>query len=380
MARVACRALPECVGTRLTTAATGMFALGRGWAWPATLVALLVALVYLPTHDGSGGGGNGLVAAAAGLYVVGLTVVLPRVVRGGILRLAGSRDPIVLIGRPGDQLSSVEVRPRWRLAAIAAGAVVSLTGAIGGLALTHAAEPASNAHAIASLFLGANAIVAAGALVPLPGYTGWALLLVVIDAAGTPAELRVRRAARMGKGIGFPLFLLVGVGAALLGDPLLMLAAFLLAMLSWTSTDRAVARDHMARFLAGRTAGDVARPVAIHADADDPVAALVTGAGQDRVVAMVELRGAIVGALGPRQLAALDAGRPGQRCSDVMVPIGDVPLLPSDTPAASLMPALGRRGFVLVRMPGAVAFVEATDLLDRILGGDAGREPGGVSP
>jgi len=38
------------------------------------------------------------------------------------------------------------------------------------------------------------------------------------------------------------------------GDPMLMLAGFLLAMLSWTQIDLAIGRAHISRFLAGRTA------------------------------------------------------------------------------------------------------------------------------
>lgn len=349
-----------------------MLALGRGWAWPATFVALFIGLAYLPAHRAGGGGGDGLVAAVAALYVVGLAVALPRLARAAILRLAGSSDTIVLIGYAGDRLSSATIRPRWRLAAIAAGLMTSLLGVIGGVALAGVAEPASYAHAVASIVLGANAVVAVGTLVPIPGYTGWALLLSAVDAAGTPVELRVWRAARLGQGIAFPLFLLVGMGAALLGDPMLMLAGFMVAMLSWTQTDLAVGRDQIARFLADRVAGDVARPVTIGAGADDLVDTLLTRAGPGRAVATVEARGALVGAIGPLQLAKHDPARAEQRCSDVMVPIGGVPLLPANTPASSLLVAFGRRGFVLVRMPNGLGYVEAADLLDRILGDESG--------
>lgn len=39
---------------------------------------------------------------------------------------------------------------------------------------------------------------------------------------------------RVALGIGFPLFLLIGMSTAFLWDPMLMLTGFLLAMLTWT--------------------------------------------------------------------------------------------------------------------------------------------------
>ena len=358
----------------------GTFALGQGWAMPAVFVALFVALFYLPAHHRSGAGGDGLIAAIAGLYVIGLSVVAPRLVRGAILRLAGSREPIVLFGRVGDALTTVALRPRWRLAALAAGTATSALAAVGGAVLSGVADQETYAHAIASLALGVNVLLAGAAVVPVPGFTGWALILAIVDATGTPADLRVRRAARLARGIGFPLFLVLGMGAAFLGHPMLVLSGFLLAMLSWTQTDLAVAHDLIARFLVSRMAGDVARRVASHADADDSVDELVLNGADLRTVTVVETSGALVGAIGPRQLAERDVRRPGQRCSELMVPIGSVPLLLAATPAATLLPALGRCGFVLVRLPDGLAYIEAADLLERIVGRDAGREPGGVSP
>lgn len=360
--------------------AAGTFALGHGWTWPAAAVGLFIALIYLPAHHAGDAGGDDLVAAVGGLYVVGLSVVLPRLVRGGVLRLAGARVPIALLSRGPEPLVAASIRPRWRLAAIVAGGVASSISAIGAAALVSVAEQGSYGHALASLALGANVVLAAGALVPIPGFAGWALLLATVDAAGTRVDLRVRRAAWLAHGIGFPLFLLVGFGAGLLGDPMLMLTGFLLAMLCRTQADLAVGHDHIARFLGARVVGDLARPVANHADADAPVDSLVTPSADQRVVTAVETRGALVGAIGPRQLHARARRRAGERCSEVMVPIENVPLLAAATPAATLLPALGRHGFILVRVPGGLAYIEAADLLDRILGGDGAREAGGVAP
>lgn len=44
-------------------------------------------------------GGAGLITAAAALYVVVLSVLLPRLARGMVLRRAGSTGPIVVLGR-----------------------------------------------------------------------------------------------------------------------------------------------------------------------------------------------------------------------------------------------------------------------------------------
>lgn len=172
-------------------------ALGTAWVWPATFIALFVALIYLPAHQASPGVGEGFIAGLGALYVIGLSVVLPRLVRGGILRAAGSRDPIVLLGRGADPLVTATIRPRWRLLAIGAGAVLSTALALGSAALAGVAEEATYAHALVSLAFGTNVVVAAAAAFPTPGLTGWALLLALVDAAGVPADQRTRRAARL---------------------------------------------------------------------------------------------------------------------------------------------------------------------------------------
>ena len=360
--------------------------LGAGWVLPALFVALFVALFYLPAHHASPRPGEGFVAALGALYVTGLSVVLPRVARGGILRAAGSRDPIVLLGRGPDPLLTATIDPRWRLAAMGAGALLSVAAVLGSAALAEVAEEASYAHALASLAFGANIVVAVAAAVPIPGFTGWALILALVDAAGIPADQRVRRAARIAQAVGSPSLLLVGIVAALLGDLMMSLVAFLLAMFTWTRTDIAVGHDAIARFLASHVVGDVARPVASHADADEPVENLVGRLTETGVVTLVETSGALVGAIGPWQLAARDRLRRGQRCSELMVPLSNLPLPPATMSASGLMPELRRHGLALVRGLSPIAYVEAGDLLARILasagegGGTldgAGRDSGG---
>lgn len=340
--------------------------LGSGWAWPATFVALFVARIYLPAHHPGAGPGDGFVAALGALYVLGASLVLPRLVRGGILRAAGSTDSIVLLGRGSDPLVTWSIPARWRIAAIGAGALVSIALALVSAALAGVAETATFAHALVSLALGANVVVAAVAAVPIPGLTGWALLLALVDAAGVPSDQRTRRAARIAQSVGFPAFLLVGIGAALLDDPMLALIAFTLAMFTWSRSDVAVGHDAIARFLASHVIGDVARPVASHAEAGelvDDLAGRLTDAG---IVTLVEMSGALVGAIGPRQFAARDRIRGGQRCSEVMVPISKLALLHATSPAAGLVAHVGRHGFALVRMSQATGYVEANDLLERI--------------
>lgn len=352
-------------------------ALGAGWVLPAAVVALVVLLIYLPAHHASLGPGDGLVAGLGALYVIGLSVVLPRLVRGGILRAAGSREPIVLLGGGADPLVTAAIRPRWRLVAIAAGALVSTAAALGSAALVGVAEDATYAHALVSLALGANVVVAVAAAVPIPGFIGWALLLALVDAAGVRADQRIRRAVRIAQTLGFPGFLLAGTGAALLGDPMMAMIGFLLAMFTWTRAEVAVGHDVIARFLASHVVGEVARAGASHADADEPVADLVGRLRDTGVVTLVETSGALVGAIGPRQLAARDRIRRGQRCSDLMVPLSKLPLLPATTSAAGLPSRLGRHGFALVRGSPRIAYVEANDLLERILtSGGEGRGTG----
>ena len=354
------------VGTDGSRPVTATLSLGSGWVWPAVLLTLFVSLVYLPAHHQSVGAGESFIAAIGGLYVIGLSVVLPRLVRGGILRLTGRRDPIVLLGRGSDPLVSAAVRPRWRLAAVGGGLLMSTAVALGSGVLVGVSDPATYAHALTGLALGVNVALAAATVVPVPGFAGWALLLALVDAAGIGADQRIRRAARVAQTIGFPAFLLLGVGAALLGDPMMLLTGFLLAMFTRTQTGLAVGRDAIARFLQSHEVGDVARPVTSHADADERVDDLVARLTEAAVVTLVETSGALVGAVGPRQLDGRDRVRGGQRCAELMVPLSKLPLLSASTPAAGLLSEVGRHGFALVRASDGLTYVEASDLLERI--------------
>ena len=172
----------------------GWVTLGSGWQWPAALVVAFVGLFYLPAHHPSSDVAGGLVATVAALYLILLSVVGPRLVGGLILRAGGSRDPIALVGAAQDALTSDVVRSRWRLTAVAAGTIVPLAVAVLAARLTVGADPASYAHALANLALGVNVALAAGVLVPAPGFAGWALLLGLVDAIGVRPVRRIWQA------------------------------------------------------------------------------------------------------------------------------------------------------------------------------------------
>ncbi|MBI3747308.1 MAG: hypothetical protein HY262_00440 [Chloroflexi bacterium] len=177
----------------------GPITVGSGWLWPAAVVAIYVALFYVPGHSPASGGSEDLVATIGALYVVALSVVGVRLLRGVILRAGGGHEAIVLLGRGPDPLTSGTIQPRWRLTAVAAGLLAPGAAAVAAWQLAAAADPTTYAHAIASLALSVNVVIAAGTLIPAPGFPGWALLLGIVDSAGVPPGLRVRRAARIAR-------------------------------------------------------------------------------------------------------------------------------------------------------------------------------------
>lgn len=359
---------PRTAGPR-GPSATSRLAIGAGWVWTAVAVALLVAFVYIPAHRGGDGALDGLIATVAGLYIVGLSVVILRLSRGAILRRAGSTDPIVILGSGPDSAVDVRISPRWRLAAIAAGTLQAALAAGAWAWVGSQVEISTYAHALATIGFEANLALAAGIVVAAPGYAGWALVLALVDVAGTPSERRVPRAARLARLAGVPVAALLGVAAIALGDPVLVVVAAMLVMFTTSQSSHAVRQDSVARFLAGRAAGDVARPVASHAEADDPVAALLARLTAPTAVTVVERSGALVGAVGPKQLVARDREHGGQPVVELMVALSGVPLLAASTPAGEVLAALAPHGFALVRTGDGLAYIEATDLLAQIEAG-----------
>ena len=348
--------------------ATGLVAVGPGWVGPAAVVALMVSLVYLPSHHASPSAVDGLMAAVAALYVVGLSVSLVRLVRGALLRLAGSPDPIVVLGQGPETIADPRIPASWRLAAVLAGTLAAAIGAGVSGWLGIQANATTYAHALANLGLGANLALAAAILVPAPGFAGWALLLASVDLAGAPVDQRIRRTARLARMLGIPVLIGLLLAASSLRDPMLVFLGVMLTVFIATRTGLAVGHDAIERFLEGRVAGDLARPIISHADADEAVEAVLVRLPAAAVVTVIEVDGALVGAVGPAQLAGRDRERRGQRISELMVGIAQLPLLAASTSAGDPLPILARHGFVLVRAEGGLAYVEANDLLAQIQG------------
>lgn len=344
----------------------GRLTFGTGWAWTVSIVVLFVALVYVPAHHPSRGGIDQLIASGAILYVLGLSVAVPRLLRGIILRAGGNRDPIVLLGRGPDPLVGDSIRARWRLGASVGSSIASLIAALVAARLMAGTDPATYAHAVASLALGVNLLTAAGILVPVPGFTGWALLLGLVDAVGVPSDRRVRRAARLARLVGIPVMLTMGVAAALVGDLMLLVVGLMLAFLIWTHSQAVVGQDGTMRFLAGHRAGDLVRPITSHVQPEETLDSLLARPRADHIVTTVEAGGGVLGAIGPRQISARAVVRHGERCRDVMVPVAELPLVAASSPAADLLPQLTGYGFAIVTGPDGLGYVEVSDLTTQI--------------
>ena len=361
------------VAGREEPSSSGLVTVGPGWAGSAVVAALMVSLIYLPSHNANANASavDGLIAAVAALYVIGLSVSLVRLVRGALLRLAGSPEPIVVLGRGPETIVDARIPASWRLAAVLTGTLVAALGTVGSAWLGLQANAATYAHALATLGLGVNFAVAASILVPAPGFMGWALMLALVDAAGTPFDQRIPRAARVARALGIPAVVALGVAAVALGDPMLVLLAAMLTVVIATRTRLAVGQDAIGHYLEGRVAGDLARPIVSHADAHEAVDAILQRSPAAAVVTAIEVSGALVGAVGPAQLADRDLEHRDQRISQLMVGLAELPLVAASTPAGDVMPMLPRHGFVLVRAEDGLRYIEAIDLLEQIRG--AGR-------
>lgn len=347
--------------------ASPLVELGVGWIAPALLVALLVWLTYLPSHAQGAGAVDRLSATVAALFVLGLSIALVRFARGALLRAAGSTEPIALLGSGSDALLDARIAARWRLLAIAGGAIVATGAAAGAAVLGETVGPTSYAHALASLALIANLALAGGVLIPAPAFTGWALVLAAVDARGATPEVRVRRASRIAQALGIPTFAGLGLIAGLLGDPMLMLAGFGAVIVIRSGSRLAEGRDAVARVLANRLVGDLARPITSHAESDDSVAAVLSRMAGTPGVTAIESGGALVGAVGPRQLAEGRRDGRDRPISDLMVPVDDLTPLSATAPAATVLLAMARHGFAVVRGADGLAYVEAEDVLGQIL-------------
>jgi hypothetical protein len=342
-----------------------MLTLGSGWIWPAILAILFIVLVYVPSHP-SRGGMDEAAASLALIYTLGLSLMTPRLLRGVILRHGGGRGPIVLLGRGPAMLTDELIRARWRFAAVAMSTAVSVAAAFVAGRLAVAADPASYQHGVVSLAFGANLVIAAGILVPAPGFAGWALFLGLVDGTGVRLDRRVRRAARIAQVVGVPIMLAVGVAAALVGDSMFLVIAFALALITWTQSTAVVGRDVTARFLAAHRAGEIVRPIMRHVDPEEALEGLIAYPGPGHVVTMVEVDGCVLGAIGPRQMAGRGSVSRRERCREVMIPLAALRPTAAASPAADLLPKLGEYGFALVAGPDGLGYIEVSDLATQI--------------
>lgn len=339
--------------------------LGSGWVWPGVLTVLSVVLVYVPSHP-SRGGMDEAAASLALIYILGLSLMTPRLLRGVILRYGGGRGPIVLVGRGPEMITAESIRARWRLAAVAASTAASIAATFVAAGLAVTANPASYQHGVVTLAFGVNLAIAAGIVVPAPGFAGWAVLLGLVDGSGVMPDRRIRRAARMAQVVGVPILLAVGVAAALVGYPMFLIVAFVLALITWTRSTAVVGRDAAVRFLAGHRAGEIARPIMRHVDPEETLDGLLAYPRADHLVTIVEMDGCVLGAIGPRQIAGRASVSRRERCREVMIPLAALRPTAAGSPAAELMPILGAYGFALVAGPDGLGYVEVSDLATQI--------------
>lgn len=339
--------------------------IGTGWAMPAALAVLFVALIYVPAHIRAGVGIDAPIAAAATLYVLALSVAAPRLVRGAVLRAGGSRAPIVLLGTAHDATMASPVSTGWRLAAVALGTITSLVAAAVSMQLASGSDPTSYGHAVISAAAAVNLALAAGILVPAPGFSGWVVLLTIVDAAGARPSQRIGQAARLSRYARIVIVAAVSAAAMLFGDPILFVVGLILGLYMWATCRLAESQDATARFIAGHRAGDLARPATSRADPDEALDDLIDRLPAENTVTVIG-PGAPLGAIGPRQIASYRATARGVRCRDVMVPLAELRPIASSAPAVELLPHMDRNGFALVWGVDGPAYVETDDLATQI--------------
>ncbi len=324
---------------------------------PGAIAFVLIATVYLPTHA-SASGAQALLGAVAGVYVVGMTVILPRVVRVLILggRRAAADAPFV---RPG--ALAVGASPARRLAAVVAGAVVS-----GGLALvavgaTSGTTPGSYQHAIGTLAVIANLGLLLATLVPLPGLAGWEAVESFAAFRCPEASHHAAHTAHAAKAAAVALTILLGLAAIRIGDPMLFPLGLLAAATVWAQAEAVRRVDIVERFFASHTASQLSHPVHAVRRADEQIAEL-TAEAQASPSLVIDGAGLFVGAIGPRQMRAA-ATRPAARFGDAMVPARTLRIAQADDAAADIAADLEAVGIVLVRGERRYGAVDADDVV-----------------
>ncbi len=324
---------------------------------PGAIAFVLIATVYMPTHP-SGSAGQALLGAIAGLYVVGMAVILPRVTR--VLILGGRRvaaDAPFL--RPG--LLASGASPARRLVAVASGAVVSGALAAAAAAATSGTDIRSYQHAIGSLAVLANLGLLLATMVPMPGLAGWEAVEAITEARCSNRDHHAAHVARAAKAVAVALAVLLALGAALIGDPMLAALGILAAATVWAQAEAVRRIDIVERFFASHTASQLAHPVNAVRRADEQIADL-TGEARAAASLVVDGAGLFVGAIGPRQMRAA-AARPAARCSDAMVPVRTLRIAQAADGAADIAGDLEIAGIVLVRGDPRYGAVEADDVI-----------------
>lgn len=338
--------------------------LGRGWFLPTGLLALILAVSYLPAH-----GVVGLRDIAAGtiaaLGLVGASVATARWVRDTVTRGAGS---VALIG-PG--LSAPEFAPPpaagRRIAGVALGAAVSAAATVATAILLGIVDSSTAGHAVLVVALYANVALLLSNVTPMPPWAGWTLLLAILGRSNAAAADQIDRAVPIARGVILAEAAAVAAVAIASSDWMLLVLPGLLIWQAWTRTAIAQSAGLIDRYLTTRRLGAVARPLTATAGIDEP--ALLAGDRRPSARAVIAVMDgeAFVGAVGPRQMAAVATTAPRTSCRDAMIPADQLELLRVDAPATAALPQLHRHGFAIVTGPSPLRYVEVDDLLQRML-------------
>jgi hypothetical protein len=336
--------------------------LGRGWLFPAAVLALILSSSYLPAH-----GVVGLPAIAAGtiaaLGLIAASLAAPRLIRGSVLARSGA---VALIGSEPAWEGEPAASARRRIAAVVLGAGLSAAGIAAFATLTFASDPATVRHAVMTVGLYANVALLLSNVIPVPPWPGWMLLVALIDRDGAPIDHRVNRAALIARGVIAIEAAAVGAVAIISTDLMLLVLAALLVWQGWMLTTVARADDVIQRFLTARRVGDLAQELSTTAGPNESTLVAAGRRTSERALIAVVDGDGFLGAIGPRQVAALPPSATQTPCRTAMVPLEHLELLRADAPATRALAQLSRHGFALVTGLPGLRYVEVGDLLQRI--------------
>ena len=327
---------------------------------PGVIAFVLIATVYLPSHP-TVSAAQALLGAVAGIYVVAMAFILPRVAR--VLVLGGRRAALdAPFIRPGSLASAAS--PARRLLAVVCGAVVSGAVTAGAALATSGTNPASYQHAIGSLAVLANLGLLLATAIPMPGLAGWDAVEAVADLRCSNSSHHAAHAARAAKGVAVTLTILMALAAVRIGDPMLAPLGLLTTATVWAQAEAVRRLDLVERFFATHTATQLAHPVTAVLRSDEQIAEL-PGDARAWAALVVDGGGLFVGAIGPRPLRAA-ATRPAARYGDVMVPAGRLRIARPEEAAAAIAGDLEAAGIVLVRGERQYGAVQADDVIAQL--------------